>query len=76
MNLNGWHANGSRCLDRMEALGGRVLLVQETHLTSVATPAARDAAHARTWSSQFLPAQAQAGGGAHRRGPRGGVGVL
>eukprot|EP00969_Alexandrium_andersonii_P139306 6161517-Alexandrium_andersonii.AAC.1 len=76
MNLNGWHANGARCLERMDALGGHVLLVQETHLTAVATPAARDAAHAQTWSSQFLPAEAQACGGARlrARGPRGGVG--
>eukprot|EP00969_Alexandrium_andersonii_P068515 3022600-Alexandrium_andersonii.AAC.1 len=44
-----------------------------------ATPAARDAAHARAWSSQFLAAEfpRRGGGGQHRgAGLRGGVGVL
>eukprot|EP00969_Alexandrium_andersonii_P202697 8956431-Alexandrium_andersonii.AAC.1 len=65
-------------MERVDSLGGHVLLVQETHPTAVATPAARDAAHAQTWSSQFVPAEAQARGGGHlhARGPRGGVGVL
>eukprot|EP00969_Alexandrium_andersonii_P100031 4411979-Alexandrium_andersonii.AAC.1 len=79
MNLNSWHANGPRCLDKVEALGGSVFLVQETHLSAVATPAARDLAHARAWSSQFLPARPPSGGGAAQRrgvGHRGGVGVL
>eukprot|EP00969_Alexandrium_andersonii_P079298 3497422-Alexandrium_andersonii.AAC.1 len=67
MNLNSWHANGPRCLDRVDALGGAVFLVQETHLSAVATPAARDLAHARTWSSQFLPARPPGGGGAAQR---------